>query len=73
MTNAVGLAIFLLGIVLLIFGFDATQSLSAEVARLWNSHRADQGLWLVIGGAAAVIGGLILAFRGARRRNGIEN
>ncbi len=67
MSNIVGLSIFALGIVLLILGFGATQSLSAEVARLWELHRADQGLWLVVGGAVAVVAGLVVAFRSARR------
>lgn len=67
MTNIVGLAIFAAGIVLLIFGFNASHSFSSDVSRFFTGNPTDKSIWLLIGGAAAVIVGLVVAIRGARR------
>ncbi len=63
MSNAVGLAIFALGIVLLISGFSASQSISAEFSRFFSGHLADKTLWMLAGGGVAAIAGLVLALR----------
>ncbi len=65
--NIVGLGIFALGIVLLIFGFNESQSFSSDVSRFFTGNPTDRSLWLIVGGAVAVIAGLVLAIRGARR------
>lgn len=57
MNNIVGLAVFGLGIVLLIFGLTAVPSPGADIPQLSSNHST----WMLLGGAAAVIGGLILA------------
>lgn len=65
--NIVGLGIFALGIVLLIFGFNESRSFSSDVSRFFTGNPTDRSLWLIVGGAVAVIAGLVLAIRGARR------
>ena len=67
MNNIVGLAVFAVGIVLLIFGFNASQSFSSDVSRFFTGNPTDKSMWLLIGGAAAVIVGLVVAIRGTRR------
>jgi multisubunit Na+/H+ antiporter MnhB subunit len=67
MTNITGLAIFAAGIVLLIFGFNATHSFSSDVSRFFTGNPTDKSIWLLIGGAVAVIVGLFVAIRDARR------
>jgi hypothetical protein len=67
MNNVVGLAVFAVGIVLLIFGFNASQSFSSDVSRFFTGNPTDKSMWLLIGGAAAVIIGLVVAIRGTRR------
>jgi hypothetical protein len=67
MNNIAGLAVFALGIVLLIFGFNESHSFSSDVSRVFTGNPTDRSLWLIIGGAAAVIVGLVIAIRGARR------
>jgi hypothetical protein len=67
MNNVVGLAIIALGVVLLIFGFNASQSFSSDVSRFFTGNPTDRSLWLIIGGAVAVIVGLVLALRAGRR------
>ncbi len=68
MNNLVGLAIFALGIVLLIFGFNESHSFSSDVSRVFTGNPTDKSMWLIIGGAAAVIVGLVVALLGVRRR-----
>lgn len=67
MNNIVGLAIFALGIVLLIFGFNESHSFSSDVSRVFNGNPTDRSMWLIVGGAVAAIVGLVLAIRGAQR------
>ena len=67
MNNIVGLAIFAVGIVLLVFGFNASHSFSSDVSRVFTGNPTDKSIWLLVGGAAAVIVGLVLAIRGGRR------
>ncbi len=66
MKNIVGLAIFALGIVLLIFGFNEARSFTSEVSRAFTGNPTDRSMWLVVGGALAVISGLALAIKGGR-------
>jgi Na+/melibiose symporter-like transporter len=67
MNNIVGLAVFALGIVLLVFGFNASQSFSSDVSRFFTGNPTDKSIWMIAGGAAAVVGGLFLAIRSGRR------
>jgi hypothetical protein len=68
MNNIVGLAIFALGVVLLIFGFNESHSFSSDVSRVFTGNPTDRSIWFIVGGAAAVILGLVLAVLGSRRR-----
>jgi multisubunit Na+/H+ antiporter MnhB subunit len=67
MNNIVGLAIFALGIVLLIFGFNESRSFSSDVSRFFTGNPTDRSIWLIIGGVAAVVGGLVLTLRASRK------
>jgi multisubunit Na+/H+ antiporter MnhB subunit len=68
MNNVIGLAIFALGVVLLIFGFNESQSFGSEVSRFFTGNPSDRSMWMIVGGAVAVVAGLVLAVRGMRRR-----
>ena len=65
--NTIGLAIFALGVVLLILGFNESQSLSSDVSRFFTGNPTDRSMWLIAGGAVAVIVGMVLALRGMKR------
>lgn len=67
MTNILGLAIFAVGIVLLILGYNASQSFSSDVSRFFTGNPTDKSMWFLIGGAAAIIVGLLVALRSVRR------
>ena len=67
MNNVVGLTLFALGIVLLIVGFNASQSFGSDVSRFFTGNPTDKSMWLLIGGAVTVVAGLVLSIRGVRK------
>jgi len=70
MNNIVGLAILAilaLGIVLLIFGFNESHSLSSDISRTFTGNPTDRSIWFIAGGAAAVVIGLVLSIRGMKK------
>jgi hypothetical protein len=67
MNNITGLAILALGIVLLIFGFNASHSFSSDVSRTFTGNPTDKSMWLIIGGAVAVVAGIAVSLTGRRR------
>jgi len=66
MNNIIGLAIFALGIVLLIFGFNESHSFSSDVSRTFTGNPTDRSIWMFVGGSVAIIAGLTLAVRGRK-------
>ena len=66
MNNIIGLAILALGVVLLIFGFNESHSFSSDVSRTFTGNPTDRSMWMIVGGAVAIIVGLVLALRGRR-------
>jgi len=65
--NIVGLGIFAVGIVLLIFGFNESRSFASDVSRFFTGNPTNHSIWLIIGGAVAVIVGLFLALTSRRQ------
>lgn len=54
------------GVVLMIFGIQATNSFSSDVSRFFTGSPTDKAVWMLIGGIGLVIAGLTGAFRGAK-------
>lgn len=52
------------GLILLYFGYDEYQSFGSEVDRFMGGSGSDQGIWMMAGGAAAAIAGLVGLLRG---------
>ena len=63
----IGLVLLAVGTVLLIFGYNATQSVSEKIVEGFTGHFTNQTTWYLIGGVAAVVGGLGLAVWGSGR------
>ena len=51
------------GIVLIIYGINASNSFGSEVSRFFTGSPTDKTVWLLIGGAVAAIIGLFGLFR----------
>ncbi len=67
MTHIFGLAVFALGIALLVVGFATGGTTNAQISAWLAVHPAVQSVWLLIAGAASVLTGLVLAFLATRK------
>jgi hypothetical protein len=54
------------GIALIIYGFNASDSVSSGVSRAFTGAPTDKTLWLLLGGSAAAIVGAVMTFRGSK-------
>ncbi len=62
MNKTLSLALLIIGIILLIYGISASESLGSEFSRLFTGKPTDETVWLLIGGivvTAIGAGGLI--------------
>jgi Protein of unknown function (DUF3185) len=66
MNNAIGIALLVGGVILLIFGINASDSFSSDVSRFFTGSPSDKAVWMVIGGAVAAVLGLIFTLRGGK-------
>ncbi len=58
----IGLALAAVGIILLAFGLNASQSFASDVSRFFTGNPTDKSVWMMLGGIAGIIAGLGLAF-----------
>jgi len=66
MTKAISLAILAGGLLLLIFGINAYNSSSSDISRLFTGSATDHSIWLLVGGAAVTVLGLVGLLRGSK-------
>jgi len=66
MNRFVGIAMLAAGILLIIFGINASQSFASDVSRFFNGSPTDKSIWLLAGGILLSVLGLVLTVRGAR-------
>lgn len=64
MNKALSVALLVVGVVLLVLGFSASQSASSEISRAFTGNPTDKSLWFLVGGAVAAILGLFGLFTG---------
>jgi len=60
----VGLVLLVVGLILLYFGYQASQSIGDQLTEAVTGQYTDSTMWYIIGGAAAIIGGLYLSMSG---------
>jgi amino acid permease len=66
MNKAVSLVILAAGIVLVIYGVAASESLSSGISRFFTGTPTDKAIWMLIGGVVAIIIGLVGLLRGSK-------
>jgi hypothetical protein len=66
MNKAVSLALLVAGIVLIVYGISASNSVGSGFSRMFTGSPTDKTLWLLIGGGAATLIGLVGVMRGSR-------
>lgn len=62
-TKILGLALIVIGALLIFFGFNQTESPLGEMSEALTGSYSDQTMQYLIGGAVAVVVGLFLAFK----------
>jgi hypothetical protein len=70
MNKALGIALLVVGVILLVWGLNAEGSFGSEVSKTFTGHPTDKTMWLIIGGAASGLTGLGLLLFGGRQSGG---
>jgi hypothetical protein len=65
MNRGIGIALLVVGVVLVIYGLNASDSVSSHVSKAFTGAPTNKTLWLLLGGAASAIVGAVMTFRGA--------
>jgi hypothetical protein len=64
--SVVGIALLVVGVVLIIFGMQASASVGSRLSELFSGTPSDRTIWLLLVGVAAAILGLGLLLAGRR-------
>ncbi len=63
-----GVALLIVGLGLMYFGWQASESLTEQTREMVTGSFSDQTTWQLIGGAAAAVVGLLLTLFGGKNR-----
>jgi hypothetical protein len=66
MNKTISLAILAGGILLLIFGVNASNSFSSDISRLFTDAPTNKAIWMLVGGVVVAGIGLMGLLRGSR-------
>lgn len=66
MNKVLSVALLAVGILLLVFGANATDSFSSDVSRFFTGSPTNKAVWMLIGGILASVSGLVGIFRTAK-------
>ena len=66
MTKPVGIALLVLGVVLIILGVNESDSFASDVSRFFTGNPTDRSIWLMVGGVASLIIGGVMNLRPTR-------
>lgn len=58
----VGLILLVVGLILLYFGYQSSQSVGDQISETMTGRFTDETTWFLVGGAAATVAGIFLAF-----------
>jgi hypothetical protein len=67
MNQAISIALLAVGVILIVFGINASQSFSSDVSRFFTGSPTDKSMWLFVGGAVSMAAGLVMLFQNSRR------
>jgi hypothetical protein len=66
MNKALGIALLAVGIMLIIFGVNASDSFNSDVSRFFNGRPTNETIWYLVGGVAACVIGLVALLKGPK-------
>jgi len=67
MPSVVGIALLVVGVVLIVFGMNASASLGSRLSELFTGAPSDRTIWFLLLGVVAAIVGLGMLLAGRRR------
>jgi hypothetical protein len=62
-SKMIGLALLVVGVILLIFGINASDAFGSEVKEVFTGTPTDKSIWLIVGGALLGVLGLVALSR----------
>ncbi len=68
MNKGISVVALTVGVVLIVWGVNASESFSSDVARLFTGSPTDKTVWLLVGGTAVAAVGLFGLVRGGTSR-----
>ena len=66
MYKAISLALLVAGVALAIVGISAAHSLASDISRFFTGSPTDKAIWMLIGGVALFVVGLVGLLRGTK-------
>ncbi len=63
MNKALGLALLVAGVILIVSGYNASQSFSSDFSRFFTGSATNKSIWMLAGGAVAAAAGAVLLNR----------
>ena len=63
-----GLVVFVVGVVLMLFGWNSSQAITEKVVEGVTGRYTSQTMWFLIGGIAMTVAGLALLIFGGSKR-----
>ena len=61
MRIAIGIGLAVVGVVLLIMGINASESLASEISEFFTGNPTDKAVWMIVGGVGCLVAGLVAA------------
>ena len=63
MNKGIGIALLVVGVCLIAYGIDASNSVSSSVSRTFTGSPTNKTMWLLLGGVASAIVGAFMTLR----------
>ncbi len=67
MNKIASLALLAGGVVLIIFGIQATESFSSDVSKFFTGSPTNKAVWMLLGGIVAAVVGLGMSLRSSKQ------
>ena len=67
MKKAIGLALLAVGLGLILFGINASDSFGSDVSRFFTGSPTNKSMWLLLSGIGAMVLGSVLSVRPGTR------
>ena len=67
MNKGIGIALVVVGVMLVVYGINASDSAGSGISRIFTGAPTNKTLWLLLGGIASTIVGAVMTFRPSGR------